>query len=88
MATTNPSLTSSWAKVVEAGDEFTIGIQPGSTTVIAIAAVATDTSPAVAGHFLMGPGESINRALTGPGYIYARSVDAAAASAWLHAWTP
>jgi len=88
MATSNPTLTTSWAKIVDSGDEFTFGLQPGSVTVVAIAAVDTDTDPAVAGHFLMSPGESINRALIGPGYVYAKVESGSTTQGWLHAWTP
>lgn len=88
MATTNPTLTTAWAKIVDSGEEFTFGLQPGPVSTVAIAAVATDTAPAVAGHQLAGPTESINRSLIGPGYIYAKLVSGSATAAWLHTWTP
>lgn len=88
MATTNPVITTSWAKVVTAGDEFTLGISPGPQAAIAIACQAADEAPTVAGQVIQSSHEAINRALTGPGYLYAKSLTGASVTAWLHAWTP
>lgn len=88
MATSNPVITTSWAKIVTAGDDFTLGIPHGAQTAIAIAAMATDVAPTIAGQPLQGSSESVNRLLTGPGYVYAKSLTGASVTAWLHAWTP
>ncbi len=88
MATTNPVITTSWAKIVTAGDEFTLGVSPGPIVQIAIACQAADEAPTVAGQALQAPSEAINRALTGPGYLFAKSLTGASVTAWLHSWTP
>ena len=88
MATTNPVITPAWTKIVTAGDEFTLGLPPGPQAVIAIACQAADEAPTVAGQPLQGSHEAANRALTGPGYLFAKSLTGASVTAWLHSWTP
>lgn len=89
MATTNPTITSAWAKLVAAGDEFTLGIADNQGPAeIALAAMASDEAPAITGQILRVPFGQMNRALTGPGHIYAKRVDGTSVVAWLHSWTP
>lgn len=88
MATTNPTITTSWAKIVTANDEFTLGVAHGPQSQIAVAVMATDVAPTIAGHPLQSSSEGINRSLTGPGYVYAKSLTGASVTAWLHSWTP
>ncbi len=52
MATTNPVITTAWAKIVEDGDDFTLGTAPGPQVAIAIAAMDSDEAPTVAGQTL------------------------------------
>ena len=92
MATTNPTIGTDWGLLVTAGDEFLL-TAPSAAGVIEIAVSDTETAPPVAGHPLNGgghpsPRESLNRALIGPGYVYARSKSGAAVTAALSAWTP
>ena len=92
MATILKAVTSSWTKVVEAGDEFFLSpITPGDVDV----AVTDDgNAPSIAsGHrlsfFKLETGrESVNRAVIGPGTVYAKTVGVASASLALSAWTP
>ena len=89
MATTNPTISPAWAKLVDAGDEFTLGVSDNQGPAeIALAVMASDEAPAIAGQVLRAPFGQMNRALTGPGYIYAKTVDGQTVSAWLHVWTP
>lgn len=88
MATTNPTITTSWAKIVDAGDDFTLGLPHGSQVQIAIACMTADEAPAIAGQPLQSSSEAVNRYLVGPGYVYAKSLMAGSVTAWLHTWTP
>jgi len=74
MATTNPTLNSSWTKIVDAGYEFLLTL-PFSTRVdIEVATKDSEAAPTVRGHVLRGDQfESLNRTLIGPGYVYART---------------
>ena len=94
MATTNPTIGTDWGLLVTAGDEFLL-TAPSAAGVIEVAVSDTETAPEVAGHPLCGggggypsPRESLNRALIGPGYVYARAKSGAAVTAALSAWTP
>ena len=93
MATTNPTIGTDWGLLVTTGDEFLL-TAPTAAGVIEVAVSDTETAPEVAGHPLNGgggypsPRESLNRALIGPGYVYARSKSGAAVTAALSAWTP
>lgn len=89
MATTNPALTTSWSKIVDAGDEFFLTLPFATRVSIEVATKDTDTAPSVQGHVLRGDRlESMNRSLIGPGYVYARVVSAGSVSVVLNAWTP
>ena len=88
MATTNPTITTSWAKIVDAGDDFTLGLPHGPQVMIALAVMTTDEAPAIAGMRLQGGADAVNRYIVGPGYVYAKSLTGASVTAWLHTWTP
>ena len=90
MATTNVIVYDSWTKVVDLGDDFTLSVQPPFMNFIEVAAVDADAAPIVDGHRIKSPEESINRALTGPGYVYARVLSAAPSQAKVivSSWTP
>jgi hypothetical protein len=84
----NTALTSDWSLLVSSGLEFTLTL-PGATPVrlcaqdAAVAPVSFDN-----GHTIMADSrESWNRALAGPGYIYARALNGAA-QVELTTWTP
>lgn len=89
MATTNPTIGTDWGLLVTAGDEFLL-TAPTAAGVIEIAVSDDESVPEVAGHPLQGGStrESLNRALIGPGYVYARSRSGVAVAAVLSAWTP
>lgn len=88
MATTNPTLTSAWSKLVDAGDEFLLTLPFSTRTSIEVAIKDTDAAPTVQGHVLRGEeGASMTRSLIGPGYVYART-QAGTVPVILSAWTP
>jgi hypothetical protein len=83
----NTTLTDDWTLLVTSGDEFTLTSPSG--TPIAIATMASAESPSAgAGHTLNTTNrEAWNRALAGPGYVYARA-PGASAIVELTTWTP
>ncbi len=88
MATTNLTLTSAWTKIVDENVEFTFGVHDNEvSSLIAIAAMATEEAPAITGQLMRTPTHQIDRALIGPGFVYARAAGGANLSAWLHSWT-
>ncbi len=88
MATTNPTLTTSYTKIVAAGDEFLLTLLHTSKLDVEVAIKDTDEAPSVRGHVLRGErGESMNRSLIGPGYVFARAVGGTVPVV-LSAWTP
>lgn len=87
--TANVALTSRWAVVVAAGDEFMLTIPHPTRFDIEIATTDSDsTAPAVVGHVLNGDQpEGITRALLGPGTVWARTRGGGLVVA-INAWTP
>lgn len=82
------ALTGDWSLLVTAGDEFTLTLRDGSPVRVAAQDAATAPASLDTGHTLMAdPREAWNRALAGPGYIYARAM-LGAAKVELSAWTP
>ena len=88
MPTTNPVLSGpSWQLIVNEGDEFFLSLPETSQTVY----VSTGDPPAanLLGHTLAAGQDSINRALIGPGPVFARCHDPqASVTVALTAWTP
>ncbi len=91
MSTANPILGPQWTFIVTAGDEFLLTLlnreQP-----IEVAVSDTLATPAgIEGHVLSSGGDGgMNRALIGPGYVYARPVQprGGTATVALTTWTP
>lgn len=98
MATTNPVISGGWNLIVNDGDEFLLTLPQASQTVfVAIgSADGSDTdsdadAPAASllGHPLASGQDGMNRALLGPGPVFARCVDSSATvTLALTAWTP
>ena len=98
MATTNPTVTGAWTLIVNEGDEFLLTLPVASQTIHVAIGGADDSdsdsdaeSPAagVIGHPLAPGQDGINRALLGPGPVFAKCVDpAASVLVALTAWTP
>ena len=96
MATANPVITGAWSLIVAAGDEFLLSLPVASQSVhVAIGEVDdSDSDPeppptTLLGHALVPGADGMNRALLGPGPVYARCTDpAASVPLALTAWTP
>ena len=98
MATTNPTVTGAWTLIVNEGDEFLLTLPVASQTSYVAIGGADDSdsdsdaeAPAagVIGHPLAPGQDGINRALLGPGPVFAKCVDpAASVLVALTAWTP
>ena len=98
MATTNPIVTGAWTLIVNEGDEFLLTLPVASQTIYVAIGGADDSdsdsdaeSPAAGliGHPLAPGQDGINRALLGPGPVFAKCVDpAASVLVALTAWTP
>lgn len=94
MATTNVTLSSSWQKLVDSGQDFTISfVHSGRAQIVEIAIVGTDTAPTVAHGRQLAVGveqnPGINRSITGPGYVFGRLASGnGSLIAVLDAWTP
>jgi hypothetical protein len=88
MATTNPTITTAWAKIVNVGDSFLLTLPFTTRTSIEVAVRDADSAPTVQGHVLRGDrAESLTRSLIGPGYVFARS-QGGSVVVNLSAWTP
>lgn len=98
MATTNPTVTGAWTLIVNEGDEFLLTLPVASQTIFVAIGGADDSdsdsdaeSPAAGliGHPLAPGQDGINRALLGPGAVFAKCIDpAASVPVALTAWTP
>ncbi len=89
MATSNPLIGATWTLVATDEEEFTLGLQSndGTGNLITVAVTDDTEEPEVTGHVIGAPGNAINRALTGPGYVWVKSLGAKRAPIWLHTWT-
>jgi hypothetical protein len=88
MATTNPTITTAWAKLVNLGDDFLLTLPFTTRTSIEVAIKDSDAAPTVQGHVIRGDRiEGLNRTLLGPGYVFARCQEGSVV-ATLSAWTP
>ena len=89
LATTNPTITGAWSQIVAAGDEFLLTLPLAGQSIHVAIGGEGEPSAALLGHALAPGRDSINRALIGPGPVYARLVDPAASVAVaLTVWTP
>ena len=89
MPTTNILITPEATKIVAAGDEFLLTLD--TRPLVRLATVAQGgAAPTVRGHRLNpAMGESLNRALLGPGDVWAWSDDLeSSTAATLTTWTP
>lgn len=85
----NIILNEDWEPLVTVGDDFTLTL-PRRGGPVEVVPMATATPPAdnLIGHVLSPTGrEAFNRSLSGPGYIYGRSLQEEAVIA-LSTWTP
>ena len=98
MSTANPIITGAWSQIVAEGDEFLLSFPLASQTIMVAIGGSDDSDsdsdpqppPAgLQGHSLAPGRDSINRALLGPGAVFARLVDRdATVKVALTAWTP
>ena len=93
MATTNPTVTGAWTLIVNDGDEFLLTLPVASQTVFVAIGDSTSSDPeppaGLLGHALASGRDGMNRALLGPGPVFAKCVDPAASVILaLTAWTP
>ena len=87
MSTTNVVFDKSWKKIVNAGDEFllTVPVVFRQTVEVAIG----EPEAGAAGHEIDSQlTQAMNRALIGPGDVYARRTITADVTGVLTAWTP
>jgi len=87
MSTVNVSFDKAWTKIVDAGDEFllTVPVIFRQTVEVAVG----EPGAGVAGHEIDSQlTQAINRALIGPGDVYARRTVTAPVVGVLTAWTP
>lgn len=87
MATVNVSIPTQWVKVADVDLDFTLTLVYPNFHLVEIAVSDTDVAPTVKGHQLKSPEESFNRVLTGPGYVYARSLSNTSVTGVVTAWT-
>ena len=98
MATTNPTITGSWSLIVQEGDEFLLTLPLASQSVhVAIGGADdsdSDSDPeppdaTLLGHAMVPGADGMNRALLGPGPVFAKCIDPeASVLVALTAWTP
>ena len=98
MATTNPNVTGAWTMLVAAGDEFMMTLPVASQTIFVAIGGAddsdSDSDPEppptdLLGHAMVPGADGMNRALIGPGPVFAKCVDpSATVTMALTAWTP
>jgi hypothetical protein len=70
MATTNESLTKTWAKLADDADDPVLVTCRGPAF-LEVALTATDTAPTVRGHHV-APGQAITRSAVGDGFLWMR----------------
>jgi hypothetical protein len=78
MATQNATITSAWSKIADSADDPVL-IQATGDIEYQVAAMATETTPAVDGHMIRGSDRGISRDLLGDGHIYARATSVTSA---------
>ena len=98
LATSNPIITGDWSLIVQEGDEFLLTLPVASQTLyVAIGGADdsdSDSDPEppptdLLGHAMVPGADGMNRALIGPGPVFAKCIDpAASVPVALTAWTP
>lgn len=88
MATTNPTVTATWTKLVALGDDFLLTLPFSTRFDIEVATTDADSAPTGGqGHILSGDHqEGLNRLLVGPGYVWAKA--GGSVPVVLNTWTP
>lgn len=88
MATTNPTVTTAWTKIVAVGQDFLLTLPFDSATSVEVATTDADSAPVdIKGHILSGDQqEGMNRPLIGPGYVWAKA--AGSLPVVLNNWAP
>ncbi len=89
MATVDVTFANDWTKIVEAGEEFLLTVPSYFSDKVAVAVAAAPPAATVTGHVLDPVrSQEMNRALIGPGIVYARKLTGAAVSGALTVWVP
>jgi len=91
VSTTNPVLGPSWTLIAPAGDEFLLTLLNREQPLEVAVSDTLATPQGIEGHVLSSGGDGgMNRALIGPGYVYARPVQprGGTVAVALTAWTP
>lgn len=90
MATSNPQISGGWNLIVSEGDDFLLTLpMPAQTVFVAVSDDEEGPAAALLGHPLVAGQDGINRALLGPGPVFARCVDSTAVvTLALTTWTP
>ena len=90
MSTVNIQVADDWTLLVAAGDDFLLSVPGVVSYDIEVAVSDAETDPDIDhGHLLhANRSEAMNRALIGPGHVYARAVSDTTAVAVVSAWTP
>ncbi len=94
LATSNPTITGAWTLIVNEGDEFLLTLPQASQTLYVAVGDSTSSDPEapatnLLGHPLASGRDGMNRALLGPGPVFAKCVDpTASVPVALTAWTP
>ena len=94
MATTNPTISGAWTLIVAEGDEFLLTLPQASQILYVAIGDSTSSDPEapsanLLGHSLTPGADGMNRALIGPGPVFARLADPlGTVKVALTAWTP
>ena len=87
MATENKTITGTWSLMVDSTKDFTLSLLGDYDSEWAVSDSAV--LPTVSGHILKaGDNEGVNRALTGPGYVFVRLATLGSARVAVTAWLP
>ncbi len=87
MATQNTEITSIYTLIANSTQNFFLTLPWTTNAKIEIATSDTEVVPTVSGHELSGrETESMNRAIIGPGYVYARCKSGNNRSIILNVW--
>jgi hypothetical protein len=86
--TTNPTVTTTWSKLVATGDDFLLTLPYVTHLDVQVATTTADSAPTgIIGNIISGEHqEGINRILIGPGYVWAKAEGSVPVV--LNTWTP